>query len=103
MTAEQNDMFPASFAQQRLWFLDQLQPGNAAYNVSSVQRLRGAVNVQVLEQSLNEIVRRHEALRTRFEDIDGEPMQVIEPALRLKLNVEEVSSESARQEAELEK
>jgi len=54
MTAEQNDMFPASFAQQRLWFLDQLQPGNAAYNVSSVQRLRGAVDVHVLEESLNE-------------------------------------------------
>jgi non-ribosomal peptide synthetase component F len=103
MTAEQNDMFPASFAQQRLWFLDQLQPSNAAYNVSSVQRLRGAVNVYVLEESLNEIVRRHEALRTRFEDRDGEPMQVIEATLRLKLKVEDVSSESAREEAELEK
>src|SRR5215217_5109123 len=103
MTAQQNDIFPASFAQQRLWFLDQLQPGNAAYNVSSVQRLRGVVNVPVLEQSLNEIVRRHEALRTRFEDIDGEPMQVLETTLWLKLNVEDLSSESACEEVELEK
>src|SRR5215510_3167392 len=90
MTTEQAYIFPASFAQRRLWFLDQLEPGNSAYHLTTAPRLRGALNFDALEQSLNEIVNRHEALRTRFEAIDGEPMQVVEPASKLKLRVEVV-------------
>ena len=58
-------IFPASFAQARLWFIDQLVPGNTFYNVPTAFRLTGSLNLSALEQSFNEIVRRHEALRTR--------------------------------------
>ena len=59
--------FPASYAQQRLWFLDQLEPATALYNVPGAFRLRGRLDVGAFERSLNEIVQRHEALRTTFE------------------------------------
>src|SRR3569832_1019571 len=57
---------PLSFAQQRLWFLDGLNPESAFYNVPTAVRLRGALNVTALERSLNELLRRHETLRTSF-------------------------------------
>jgi hypothetical protein len=69
---------PLSFAQQRLWFLDQLEPGNALYNVPYLVRLTGRLDVAILERSLNEIVRRHEVLRTRFVMREDEPEQVID-------------------------
>ncbi len=69
--------FPLSFAQQRLWFLDQLEPGNSTYNIYAAVRLRGPLNVAALEQSLNEILRRHEALRTTFATVEGQPIQMI--------------------------
>src|SRR5215470_13409805 len=68
---------PLSFAQQRLWFLDQLEPGNPLYNIPQALRIRGALDVGALEQSLAEIVHRHEALRTRFELVENQPAQVI--------------------------
>ena len=76
-----------SFAQQRLWFLDQWEPGSSTYNVLSAVRLTGLLNVGALEQSLNEILRRHEALRTIFPTVDGQPVQVIAPAEPLALPV----------------
>ena len=76
---------PLSFAQQRLWFLDQLAPGSAAYNLSGRLRLEGPLDASSLEASLNEIVRRHEALRTIFSTHDGEPVQIILSELRLAL------------------
>src|SRR5437764_6712034 len=60
------DTFPQSFSQQRLWILAQLEPENTAYHIPLPLRLKGTLNVAALEQSLNEIVRRHEDLRTRF-------------------------------------
>ncbi|WP_020479985.1 non-ribosomal peptide synthetase [Mastigocladopsis repens] len=78
---------PLSFAQQRLWFLDQLQPGSASYNLSRAVRLQGTLNVAALEQSFNEIVRRHEVLRTTFTAVDGQPVQVIAPTLSIKMPV----------------
>ncbi|CAG0936133.1 myxalamid-type nonribosomal peptide synthetase MxaA [Thermoflexales bacterium] len=78
---------PLSFAQQRLWFLDQLETGSASYNVPTAARLTGPLNLAALEQSLNEILRRHEALRTTFDTIDGVPFQVIAPTLALRLPV----------------
>ena len=66
---------PLSFAQQRLWFLDQYGSNNSVYNISSALRLKGALDVAALEHSLNEIVRRHETLRTRFVAVQGEPRQ----------------------------
>ena len=70
-------VFPASFAQQRLWFLDQLVDNKALYNMPAALRLRGQLDVEAMEQSLVEIVARHEALRTTFEVIDEELMQLI--------------------------
>jgi amino acid adenylation domain-containing protein/FkbM family methyltransferase len=81
------DSAPLSFAQQRLWFLDQLEPESSAYNVSDAIRLTGRLNVAVLEQSLNEILSRHELLRTVFRAMDGQPVQLIATAPHLKLPV----------------
>jgi amino acid adenylation domain-containing protein/non-ribosomal peptide synthase protein (TIGR01720 family) len=76
---------PLSFAQQRLWFLDQLVPGNPFYNVPAAVRLSGELDVAALEQSLNEILNRHEVLRTTFKSVDGRPLQVIAPEGSLTL------------------
>src|SRR5258708_11185957 len=70
---------PTSFPQQRLWFLDQLEPGSPLYNVGHVTRMHGPLNPTALEKSLNEIVRRHEALRTTFNTVNDQPVQVIAP------------------------
>jgi amino acid adenylation domain-containing protein len=78
---------PLSFAQQRLWFVGQLDPGNSAYNIPAAVRLRGALNVAALERSVNEIVRRHEALRTTFPMVDGRPVQVIASTLTMRLPI----------------
>ncbi len=69
---------PLSFAQQRLWFLDQLQPNSALYNIPMVLHFRGNLNQKALEQSLREICDRHEVLRTNFVTIDGQPTQIIQ-------------------------
>ncbi|HST58686.1 MAG TPA: condensation domain-containing protein, partial [Longimicrobium sp.] len=76
---------PLSFSQQRLWFIDQLEPGNAAYNLAYALRLRGPVDADALERSLSAIVHRHESLRTRFVGGDGEPAQVIDPPAPVRL------------------
>src|SRR5262244_1752419 len=76
---------PLSFAQQRLWFLDQLEPGSSVYNVPGAVRIRGALDVIDLELSLNEIVRRHEALRTIFSVVEGNAVQIISPSLNFCL------------------
>src|SRR5579859_188760 len=68
---------PLSFAQQRLWFIDQWEPASALYNVPTTVRLTGNIDVAAVERSLNEIVRRHEALRTTFTTVDDRPVQVI--------------------------
>lgn len=78
---------PLSFGQQRLWFLDQLEPGSAAYNVPAAVRLKAQLNVAALEQSLNEVVRRHEVLRTTFATVEGQPVQIIAPSLTLTVPV----------------
>jgi amino acid adenylation domain-containing protein len=69
---------PLSFAQQRLWFLDQLEPGSPQYNVHSVVRLQGRVDVEALEQGFEFMVQRHETLRTTFQVQNGTPVQVIQ-------------------------
>jgi amino acid adenylation domain-containing protein len=82
-----NENLPLSFAQQRLWFLDQLVPDAPIYNIPLAYRVTGELNVAALEQSLSEIVRRHEALRTTFTAVDGQPIQVIAPEIGLRLPV----------------
>ena len=88
------DDLPLSFAQQRLWFLEQFEPGNYAYNMPGAIRLTGRLDIAALERSFNEIVRRHEALRTTFKLKGGEPVQVVSPALTLTLDVQDLSTEA---------
>ncbi|WP_338282406.1 condensation domain-containing protein, partial [Corallococcus caeni] len=83
---------PLSFAQQRLWFLNELEPGNPFYNVPVAVRMRGRLDIAALHASLNEVVRRHEALRTRFVMCDGTPFQQIVPHLTLTLAQEDLSA-----------
>ena len=78
---------PLSFAQQRLWFLDQLEPDSVVYNIPRAFHLNGPLNVTALEQSLNKIVHRHEVFRTSFSVQNGQPLQVIAPSLTLPLPV----------------
>jgi amino acid adenylation domain-containing protein len=79
--------FPLSFAQQRMWFLDQLEPDGSVYNIPIGVRLRGPLHVESLERSLNEIVRRHEVLRAGFPSVGGRPLQLISASLTLSLSV----------------
>jgi amino acid adenylation domain-containing protein len=76
-----------SFAQQRLWFFDQLRPGNPFYNLAYAYRLSGKLDTVALERAISEIVARHEALRTRFTDEAGVPQQVIGSPFRVTLSV----------------
>ena len=87
-----NGPLPASFAQQRLWFLDQLEPGRASYNIPAAVRLQGRLDIPALERAFREIVRRHEVLRTRFESREGVPHQVIAPSLEIHLEVQDLSA-----------
>ncbi|HYK42696.1 MAG TPA: condensation domain-containing protein [Thermoanaerobaculia bacterium] len=94
--------WPTSFAQQRLWFLDQLDPGNPAYNDQVAVSLIGPLNIEALQAALSEIVRRHEMLRTRFAIREGEPRQIVSPAapVRLtRLDFETLSPEERQAEA----
>ena len=75
---------PLSFAQERLWFLDQLQPGNPAYNLFDRWRLRGLLDVEALERAFNEVVRRHEVLRSNFSAVHDQPVQVFAAARDLR-------------------
>ncbi|HEU0253085.1 MAG TPA: amino acid adenylation domain-containing protein, partial [Pyrinomonadaceae bacterium] len=90
--------FPLSFTQQRLWFLDELEPGLPIYNIPAAIKLTGALDINALTRSLNEVVRRHEALRTIFISIDGRPRQVIVPALTLSIPVVELGELSAAEQ-----
>ncbi|HET7231280.1 MAG TPA: amino acid adenylation domain-containing protein, partial [Longimicrobium sp.] len=82
---------PLSFAQERLWFLDRLEPGSSAYNLPYPLRVRGGLQVRALERALGEIVRRHEALRTVFREVDGSAVQVVTPFNGFALPVEDLS------------
>jgi amino acid adenylation domain-containing protein len=86
-------VFPASFGQQRLWFLDQLEPGSSAYNITFAVRLTGELNEAALQSSLNDLVARHETLRTTFATENDEPVQVTAGRSTIKLQV--VSADEA--------
>jgi amino acid adenylation domain-containing protein/non-ribosomal peptide synthase protein (TIGR01720 family) len=86
-----NDNLPLSYAQQRLWFLQQLEPDSPFYNIPSALRLQGNLNVSILESCFNRIIQRHEILRTKFISIDGKATQIITPELNLTLPVIDLS------------
>lgn len=79
-------MFPLSFAQQRLWYMDQLE-AEATYNVFSALRITGPLHIETLQASLNEIIRRHEILRSTFMEVDGQPFQIIGEPQHLPLQM----------------
>ncbi|WP_434348439.1 amino acid adenylation domain-containing protein [Myxococcus virescens] len=81
---------PLSFAQQRLWLLAQMEPGSAAYNMPGTLHLLGRLDTAALEFALSELTRRHEILRTRLLERDGEPVQLIEPAVKLPFEVDDL-------------
>jgi len=82
---------PLSFAQERLWFLEQVQVTNGAYNVPTALRLHGRLQVPALQHAFDELVKRHEGLRVRFERRGGQPVQVIDPPQPVALQVEDLS------------
>src|SRR6185503_1898065 len=89
--SRQSQSFPLSFAQERLWFLDQLQPGNPFYNVPVALHLTGRLDTCALQRTLDEIINRHESLRTSFPIVDGQPVQIISAARGLTLSVVDIS------------
>jgi len=90
----QGDAAPLSFAQQRLWFLDQLDPGSPVYNVIEALRMDGALDIPILERSFVEVVRRHEVLRTNFVSVEGQAMQVVTPAAQFNIRVVDLRDRS---------
>jgi amino acid adenylation domain-containing protein len=107
--AGRDDARPLSFAQERLWFLDQLTPGDASYNMPLAMQLLGVLDIEALRSAFVEVVRRHETLRTTFTLVDGKPMQVIHESIDLPLPVSSLASlpegarlATARKEAAIE-
>ena len=90
--ADRTQRLPLSFAQQRLWFMDQLQPDSPFYNIPGAVRLIGKLNTEALEKSLSEVVRRHETLRTTFDDENGKPFVVIHEPQPVKLPITDLSA-----------
>ena len=87
---------PLSFAQQRMWFLYQMDQQNSAYNEALTIRLTGRLNIDILEQTINAIIQRHESLRTTFPVVEGKPIQKIAPSLKIKLlviNLKDISQD----------
>jgi len=82
--ALEENSFPASFAQERMWFLEKMEPGGALYNIAGAVRLKGDLDREALKWSLKEIVRRHEALRTSFVEVEARPLQVVHNEVKLQ-------------------
>lgn len=99
-----NQYYPLSYAQQRLWFLEQIEPGNSVYNETISLLIKGDLDIKALEYSINEIISRHEILRTTFISLKGEAFQVISYEEKLALSVTNLSEISpAERDAECEK
>ncbi|BCL39536.1 non-ribosomal peptide synthetase [Nostoc sp. MS1] len=94
-----NTHLPLSFAQARLWFLYQLEGATATYNIAGAFALSGSLNVDALKQAMGEILQRHEALRTRFCEVDGVPAQVIDPHPQWDLPIVDLQQESEPEQA----
>ncbi|WOB66746.1 non-ribosomal peptide synthetase [Microcystis aeruginosa] len=95
-TVARTEDLPLSFAQQRMWFLYQMDQQNSAYNEALTIRLTGRLNIDILEQTINAIIQRHESLRTSFPMVEGKPIQKIAPSLKIKLlviNLKDISQD----------
>jgi amino acid adenylation domain-containing protein len=82
---EDANLFPASIDQERLWFIEQLQPGNSAYNIFSASRIKGPLDAALMGRVVNELISRHEVLRTTFTVVDDQPMQLVNPKTEFTL------------------
>jgi hypothetical protein len=91
---ERTDPLPLSFAQERLWFLEQLFPESGAYNTGLIMRLAGELNIPALKKSLHALIGRHESLRTCFPAIDGKPVQVVLDDCPLSIAVHDLRAKS---------
>ena len=85
---------PLSYAQQRLWFLDQLEPGNSAHNISWTVRIKGSLNRAALQSAVDDLVSRHEVLRTSIPSVDGKPLQKIVSKVRVPVEVQDMTGAS---------
>ena len=94
---DNRDSAPLSFAQQRLWFLEQLETNNPFYNMSGAFLLQGNLNLQVLQQALSEIVRRHEVLRTSFQTVNDTTVQIIHPEATTNINLVDLRQHSEQE------
>jgi amino acid adenylation domain-containing protein len=94
------DNLPLSFAQQRLWFINQLEPNSATYNMPGAMRLQGQLDISALERTLQEIIRRHESLRTNFITQNGQPVQVIHPSHDWQMTIIDLQQLSANEREE---
>jgi len=92
---------PVSLPQQRLWFIDQFSPGNFAYNIPFAVKIDGKLDKEILEESFNRVIQRHEILRTRFVNRQGEPFQEIEDSLDFSLTVNDLSEEETAKRDDL--
>ena len=99
--AAKSRSFPLSFTQQRLWLLDQIDPGGPAYNIPLAIRMEGRLNSDALHRTLGELVARHESLRTRIGVMDDQPVQVVDPASARELPIVDLGGiEPSRRQAE---
>src|SRR5713101_5867349 len=98
---QDSEKVPLTFSQQRLWLITQLTPEDTSYNIAAAVRLQGVLDVNALERSLNEIIRRHEALRTTFATVDGQPVQIVAPTMTLEIPTIDLTH-LAQQEREME-
>jgi amino acid adenylation domain-containing protein len=104
--ADEVFLLPTSFAQQRLWFIDQLESGSPFYNISAAFQVEGKLNLVALEYAINRVVARHEVLRTIFPNVDGQPMQAVltdTPPVQMPLIDLEFVPEEQKQECALER
>ena len=100
VTVSRDQDLPLSFAQQRLWFLQQLSPDSHSYNLLDALRLEGNLNLLALEQSLSELIRRHEILRTTFPMVEGQPIQRIAPPSPVSLPLQDLQNLSKNEQTE---
>lgn len=96
---KRGDVIPLSFAQERVWFLYQLDPRNLAYNFQSSTAFTGRLDARALERTLGEVLRRHESYRTTFPTVDGAPVQVVHPMAEFHLPIVDLSAKASRESA----